>query len=273
MTDISNDSATSSSEPLLRRERLTIVAALVGVTAIAWLYLWLQARGMAGMSGPNDMPGMPGMVMSAGPTPWTATHFALIFVMWCVMMVGMMVPSAAPIVLTFATVNRRKRAQGRPYAPTAVFAAGYLTAWGAFSLAATFAEWGLERAALMTPMMDTTSAILGGALFVAAGLYQFTPVKYACLEKCRSPLDFVLNHWREGRRGALSMGLRHGFFCLGCCWVVMLLMFVGGVMNLLWGAAIAAFVLVEKLGPFGQWIARISGAAMLAFGVYLLAQA
>ncbi len=270
MTDVSNGPAASPLEPLLRRERVTIVAALLAVTAIAWLYLWFQARGMAGMSASGDMAGM---VMSAAPMPWSAAHFMLILFMWCVMMVGMMVPSAAPIILIFAAVNRRKRAQGWPYVPTAIFAAGYLAAWGAFSLAATLAEWSLEQAALMAPMMETTSAVLGGALFVAAGLYQFTPAKYACLDKCRSPLDFVLNNWREGRIGALSMGLRHGFFCLGCCWVVMLLMFFGGVMNLLWAAALAAFILVEKLGPFGRWIARVSGAAMLAFGVYLLAQA
>ena len=260
---------------LLLRERVAIVAALFGVTAVSWLYLWLQAREMTGTSGTasSGMGDMAGMVMSAGLRPWSAAYFALMFIMWWVMMVGMMVPSAIHMILTFATVNRRKRARGRPFVPTAVFAAGYLMAWGAFSLAATLAQWGLEQAALMSPMMETSSAILGGILFLAAGLYQFTPVKYACLEKCRSPLDFVLNNWREGGAGALWMGITHGFYCLGCCWLLMLLLFVGGVMNLVWGAAIAAFVFVEKLFPWGQRIAGVSGAFMLAFGLYLLTQA
>jgi len=185
-------------------------------------------------------------------------------------MAGMMLPSATPMIMTFATVNRGKRARGRPVVPTAAFAAGYLIAWGGFSLAATVAQWGLERALLMSPTMATSSAISAGILFLAAGLYQLTPLKYACLEKCRSPLSFVLNSWREGGAGALRMGIEHGAYCLGCCWLLMLLLFAGGVMNLLWVAALAAFVFIEKLVPHGQWIARASGVAMLAFGAYLL---
>lgn len=273
MTDVPTGRVPSPSR-LLLRERATIVAALAGLTAVSWLYLWLQAREMAvmGGAGRQRMDGMAGMVMSAGPRPWSAADFALMFVMWWVMMVGMMAPSATPMILTFATVNRGKRARGRPFVPTATFVAGYLIAWGVFSVAASLAQQGLEQAALMSPTMETSSAILAGMLFLAAGLYQFTPAKYACLEKCRSPLDFVLNNWRDGSAGALRMGLRHGFYCLGCCWLVMLLLFVGGVMNLLWGAAITAFVFVEKIVPGGQWIARVGGALMLAFGVYLLAQ-
>lgn len=266
MTDISSGRAAPA---LFLRERFAIIAALVGVTAISWLYLWQLARDMDEMAGAGHMAGM---MMSAGPTAWTGGHFALMLAMWWVMMVGMMLPSAMPIILIFATVYRRKRTQGKPYVPTAVFTAGYLLAWGAFSLAATLAQWWLELAALMTPMMRTSSTILGGMLFLAAGFYQFTPAKYACLDKCRSPLDFVLNNWREGRVGALAVGLRYGFFCLGCCWAVMLLMFVGGAMNLLWAAVMAVFVLVEKLAPWEQWVARVSGGAMIAFGAYLLTQ-
>jgi len=274
MTDVPDGRVTSSSQSLAR-ERVTIVAALVGVTGICWLYLWLQTKKMAGMgeTGGSGMDEMAGMVMSAGPRPWSAADFALMFIMWWVMMVGMMAPSAAPMILTFATVNRRKRARGRPFVSTATFVAGYLIAWGVFSLAVTLAQWGLEQATLISQTMETSSAILGGILFLAAGLYQFTPVKYACLKKCRSPLDFVLNNWRDGRAGALWMGLRHGFFCVGCCWLVMLLMFVGGAMNLVWAAGIAAFVFVEKLVPGGQWIARVGGALMLAFSVYLVMHA
>jgi len=139
-----------------------------------------------------------------------------------VMMVGMMLPSAAPMILTFATVNRNRRARGQPYVPTALFTLGYLLAWGGFSIVATVVQWGLERAALLSPIdMASDSQVLGGLLFLAAGLYQLSPLKHACLNHCRSPLDFVLNHWRDGAGGALGMGLAHGLYCLGCCWILM----------------------------------------------------
>ena len=254
--------------PLRGRERATILAALAGVAAISWLYLWLGARDMA-MTGDGAMAGM---AMSMTPRPWSVAETGLMFVMWWVMMVGMMLPSATPMILTFATVNRNKRARGRPFVPTAIFAAGYLMAWGGFSLAVAALQSGLGRAALMSPTMQTTSAPLAAALILAAGVYQLTPVKSACLAKCRSPVDFVLNNWRDGRAGALGMGLRHGLYCLGCCWVLMLLLFVGGAMNLLWAAAITMFVFAEKLVPGGQWVARISGVLMLAIGIHLLAK-
>jgi predicted metal-binding membrane protein len=191
--------------------------------------------------------------------------------MWWVMMVGMMLPSVAPVILTFATVNRNRRARGEPYVPSALFVAGYLMVWGGFSLAATLAQEALERANLLSPMdMTTNSQLLGGLLFLAAGLYQFTPVKLACLRLCRSPLDFVINHWRDGPGGALRMGLTHGLHCLGCCWILMLLLFVGGAMNLLWVAILAGVVLIEKLTT-GPWIGRAGGMLLAAYGVWLLA--
>ncbi|MDP6566385.1 MAG: DUF2182 domain-containing protein [Alphaproteobacteria bacterium] len=246
------------------RERLTILAALAAVTGLSWLYLYLLAAEMAA-------PGaMAGLALAAEPKPWTAAELVLMFVMWWVMMVGMMVPSAAPMILTFATINRRKRERGQDHLPTAVFTAGYLLAWGAFSLLATLIQWGLATAALLSPMMETTSPMLGGGLFIAAGIYQLTPLKHACLKHCRSPLDFVLNHWREGALGALRMGAGHGLYCLGCCWFLMALLFVGGVMNLVWVAAIAAFVFIEKLFVGGRWTASFAGGAMLAFGAYLI---
>jgi predicted metal-binding membrane protein len=186
-------------------------------------------------------------------------------------MIGMMLPSAAPMILTFANVNRKRHARGQSYVPTALFTAGYLLTWGGFSVAATLAQWALERAAALSPMdMTTDSPLLGGLLFLAAGLYQFTPVKQACLRFCRSPLDFALNHWRDGPGGALRMGMTHGLYCLGCCWVLMLLLFVGGVMNLLWVAGLGAVVLVEKLMPPGPWISRAGGVLLAACGVWLL---
>ena len=232
---------------LPRRERAAILVALAGITALCWLYLV----------------SMPLMAMGA----------AVMFLMWWVMMIGMMLPSALPMTLTFATVNRRRRELGTPYVPTAVFVAGYLLAWGAFSLAATGLQWGLERAALLTPMMRTSSPLAGGLLFVAVGLYQLTPLKHACLRRCRSPLAFVLERWHDGTAGALRMGVEHGAYCLGCCALLMTLLFVGGVMNLLWVAAIAAWVLLEKVLPAGEALARGAGVAAMAFGAWLIARA
>jgi predicted metal-binding membrane protein len=232
---------------LPRRERAVILAALAGVAALSWLYL---VR-------------MPPMAMGA----------AVMFLMWWMMMIGMMLPSALPMTLTFATVNRRRRALGTPYVPTAVFVAGYLLAWGAFSLAATAAQWALEHAALMSPMMRVSSPLLGGLVFVAAGLYQLTPLKHACLRRCRSPLAFVLERWHEGTAGALRMGAEHGAYCLGCCAFMMALLFVGGVMNLLWAATIAAWVLLEKVLPRGEALARGAGVAAIAVGAWMIARA
>jgi predicted metal-binding membrane protein len=242
---------------LPRRERAVILAALAGVTALSWLYLAHLARGMDGM------PDMPAMSMSA----------VLAFLMWWVMMIGMMLPGALPMTLTFATVNRRRREFGTPYVPTAVFVAGYLLAWGAFSLAATGAQWWLEHAALMKPMRHLASPLAGGLLFIAVGLYQLAPLKHACLRRCRSPLAFVLERWHDGTAGALRMGAEHGAYCLGCCAFLMALLFVGGVMNLLWAAAIAAFVLVEKLAPAGEAVARAAGLLAVGAGVWMVARA
>ena len=248
---------------LLRCQRAVILAALAAIAALAWLYLFLAAADMtAAMAGMDRSMVMP----LRGPT-----ERLLLFAMWWVMMVGMMLPSVAPVILTFATVNRNRAARGEPYVPSALFTAGYLLAWGGFSLAATLAQEALERANLISPMdMMTNSRLLGGLLFLAAGLYQFAPVKLACLRFCRSPLDFVVNHWRDGPGGAVRMGLTHGLYCLGCCWVLMLLLFVGGVMNLLWVAFLGVVVLVEKLSA-GPWMGRIGGALMMIYGAWLLA--
>jgi predicted metal-binding membrane protein len=248
---------------LLRRQRAVILAALAAIAALAWLYLFLAAADMTAA--------MAGMDRTMVIPPRGSTELLLLFAMWWVMMVGMMLPSVAPVILTFATVNRNRAARGEPYVPSALFTAGYLLAWVGFSLAATLAQEALERANLISPMdMTTNSRLLGGLLFLAAGLYQFAPVKLACLRFCRSPLDFVVNHWRDGPGGAVRMGLTHGLYCLGCCWVLMLLLFVGGVMNLLWVAFLGVVVLVEKLSA-GPWMGRIGGALMMIYGAWLLA--
>lgn len=241
--------------------RLPIVATLVAVTVLCWLYLFAEAA---------DMRAMGDMTMAMPPKG--AGDLVLLLVMWWIMMVGMMLPSEAPMILTFATVNARRRARAQPWVPTALFAAGYVLAWGGFSIAATLAQWALESVALVSPMaMSVTSTRLGGALFLVAGVYQLTPLKHACLVACRSPFDFVVNRWQDGALGASRMGFEHGLSCLGCCWVLMALLFVFGAMNLLWVAVLAVVVLVEKLLPFGEWTARMGGVLLIGWGLWLIA--
>ena len=256
----------SAPEVLSRRERVVIVLALGGVTALAWVWLVMQAQYMTDMAGD-----MTDMVMPLTDA-WTVSYVALTFAMWWVMMLGMMLPSAAPMILTFETLNRNKRARGQTFVPTTIFLLGYLIAWGGFSAVATLAQWALDQFVLLTPMLAIGSALFGGALLIVAGIYQFTPLKQACLRGCRSPFAFLLNHWHDGWIGALRMGLAHGAYCIGCCAVLMALLFLAGAMNLLWVAALATFVFAEKLLPGGVWIGRAGGVAMLGFGVVLLAR-
>ena len=211
---------------------------------------------------------MAGMVR---PEPWTALNALMMLVMWAVMMVGMMLPSATPTILLFAAVSRRHKPGGRRLAPVWTFVAGYISIWTAFSLGATALQWGLERAALLSPMMAGTSALFGGSILIAAGLYQLSPAKHRCLEHCRTPIAFLSRRWRNGASGAWVMGLEHGAFCLGCCWVLMALLFVGGVMNLLWVAALTIFVLAEKALPFGRGLGRVSAALLVLAGLGVMA--
>ena len=246
------------------RDRVVIWLGLAAVTALSWLYVYRQM---------GPMEGMADIAMPAVFAPWTATDFVLNLAIWWAMMPGMMLPSVAPMILTFATINRRKRERGQPFVRAMVFTSGYLIAWGLFGVFATVADWGLEQAALISPVTGRLSPILGAIVVTAAGIYQLTPLKSVCLTHCRSPFDFVLNHWREGTAGALRMGVEHGLYCLGCCWFLMALLFAAGIMSLLWMAAITVFVFIEKLSPAGQLIARASGIAMLGFGVYLFYRA
>jgi predicted metal-binding membrane protein len=219
----------------------------------------------------SGLPDVTGMMME--PAAWTLSYAGLMFAMWWVMMAAMMLPSAAPMLLLFARVNRKARADERPYVPTGIFAAGYLAAWGGFSALATALQWALEQLGLLSPMMVTTSYWLGGAILVATGVWQLTPVKGVCLRHCRSPLNFLVQSWRPGRLGALRMGLEHGTFCLGCCWFLMGLLFFGGIMNLFWIAGLAVFVLLEKTIPLGHWFGRIGGIVAAGCGVLMLFQA
>jgi predicted metal-binding membrane protein len=246
-----------------RKERLLLIAGLAVMAAVAWIYTGRLAWQMGHMDRAPDM-----FMPHAGP--WSLAEFWLLFVMWAVMMVAMMLPSAAPLIMMFAASSRGPRANGLAVAATSLFVYGYLLVWLAFSAGATAVQWAFHQTALLSPMMVSRTPILGGVLLIAAGLFQWTPWKRSCLRHCRSPLSFILGHWKPGNLGALRMGIEHGAYCTGCCWALMALLFVAGVMNLLWIAAIAAFVLVEKTVPQGEWIGRAAGVVLVAWGLYVL---
>jgi len=187
-------------------------------------------------------------------------------IMWVIMMVGMMMPSAAPMVLLFATLERRRHGVS-PFRATALFAVSYLVVWSGFSLAATVFQWQLDKLAQLTPMLASRNAVLAAVVLILAGVYQFTPLKQACLRRCRSPIEFIGHYWS---RGPFGIGLFHGLYCLGCCWMLMVLLFVGGAMNLIWVALITAFILAEKIGPHGKWIGYMAGVAMIVVGSWML---
>ncbi|HEX6386338.1 MAG TPA: DUF2182 domain-containing protein [Anaerolineae bacterium] len=249
-------------ELILRRDRVVVLGGIIGITALTWGYIVYLRSTM------NNMMST-GMAM-VQMRPWSAADFTWTFVMWVVMMTAMMVPTAAPMILLFAKVQRQRRASQRPFVPTGFFLLGYLAVWYGFSAVATVTQWGLHTVALLSPQMASTSPFLGGALLVAAGVFQWSSLKSACLSHCRGPLSFLMTEWREGQRGAFIMGLRHGMFCLGCCWVLMALLFVLGVMNLLWIAALSGFVLIEKLASAGQWVGRFTGILLIGWGAWMI---
>lgn len=261
---------------VLRRDRAVVAVSLLALGAIAWAYvLWLiHAMGMGGMQmSEMRVDANPfGVAMIPSLQPWSGAEFAFAFVMWAVMMIGMMVPSAAPMILVYARVGRQAELQGKPLAAAGYFAGGYLIAWAGFALFATVGQWLLERASLLTPIMASTSNIIGGLVLIAAGLYQWTPVKDACLNYCRAPLLFIQRHggFRRDRLSSLGIGLRHGLYCIGCCWALMALLFVGGIMNVLWIAGIAVFVLAEKVIRSGRVLSRIGGVVLTAAGIWLI---
>jgi len=268
-----SDQAFTVQDPIMRlvgRERVIIWGGIVAVTGLAWLYLIALARGMSAQGvggGMVDMPGMRPLL-----APWTTTDVLFTVWMWAAMMVGMMLPAAAPMIALFAALNQRRRSEASVAVPTGIFVLGYLLVWTAFSVGAALVQWALHTMALLSPAMATTSPRIGGAILIAAGVYQLTPLKTVCLTHCRSPLGFLMTGWHEGRGGALWMGVHHGVYCLGCCWVLMGLLFVTGVMNLLWVAVIAAFVLAEKVGPAGVLIGRVASALMILAGLILLGE-
>jgi predicted metal-binding membrane protein len=273
-------------EHLLRRNRIVTVAGLAILCGIAWLYivegagLGMSARQMTTLAffphqqAEDVMQGMPGMQVDAGRSTWGLATWALMIGMWWIMMIAMMTPSAAPAILLYARVHGAAAANGQfrdEAAPIGAFAAGYLSVWLGFAIGAAALHFELERAGLIsTMMMGSRSRWLSGAVLIAAGLYQLSPLKNVCLAQCRAPASFLARHWRPHAAGAFRLGIRHGAYCVGCCWMLMTLLFVGGVMNLIWIAALTTMVLIEKVLPRGQWIGRSAGVALAGWGVATL---
>jgi predicted metal-binding membrane protein len=247
-------------ESSLRREHIAPVALLAIVPVVSWIWIVAMARDMYG-----PMTGAGAWMMTRH---WDVQHLLLLWAMWTVMMTGMMLPSASPLILLYGTAARRS---AQPAATRQIYAlaAGYLLAWTAFSLGATVLQRVLASLLLVSPMMEPANSRISAILLLAAGVYQWTPLKHACLRQCRSPVGFLMGRWRSGSYGALRMGLEHGTFCVGCCWVLMLLLFAG-VMNVWIIVGLTAFVAFEKLAPFGRHGARITGGLMIAGGLWML---
>lgn len=263
-------------ERVLRRDRVVVLTSLGAIAAIAWAYvLWLAvSMGVFDAAAPTgDMAGMDmGAAVAPGFRPWTMADFGFTFTMWAIMMVAMMTPSVAPVVLLYSSVGRRAREGGKPIASTGWFFAGYLLVWVAFSIAATVTQWLLAGLALLSPTMTMSSGVLGGIILIVAGIYQWTSMKDVCLRQCQSPIAFLTSHggFRSAPAGALRLGIEHGVYCLGCCWALMALLFVGGIMNVVWIAGIAILILLEKTVRTQRLVPRLAGALLAAAGVWLL---
>lgn len=243
-----------------RHQQWLVAAGMGAICLLSWVAL-------LGMVGPSDRQTVP----MPAPPAWDGSLLLAGVIMWSVMMVAMMLPTAAPMALGFTRIQHRLQPRGRAVGRTGLFLAGYLLAWTGFSLLAAVAQWALHAAGLMGSAMGAIDSRLAAGFLLAAGLFQWSGLKEACLTQCQSPLSFLLNQWRDGGSGALLMGLHHGAFCIGCCWLLMLLMFVGGVMNLLWMAAITLFVLAEKLIPGMRTMGRLTGIVLIGSGVMMLA--
>jgi predicted metal-binding membrane protein len=258
-------------ESVLRRDDLTVLAALIALILLAWVALLLGAG--TGMD-PVALTGwFMVLTLPSASADWSVFYWLVAFFMWVSMMVAMMLPSASPMVLLYARVVRQAEGQGRilhAAAAITAFASAYLASWILFSLFAVLLQFGLEQAGVLSAMMSSRVGLLSGGLLIAAGLYQLGPLKAACLKHCRAPAQFIAAHWRPGVLGAWRMGLAHGVYCIGCCAVLMLLLFVGGVMNLVWIAGLTLFVAIEKLAPFGDRAAKAMAVLLIAGGALLL---
>jgi predicted metal-binding membrane protein len=256
--------------------RALTFSGVLALCTLAWVYLWFEAAGMSEMAGMAGMSGMSEMAGGAGMgSRWTPTEWGYLCVMWSIMMVAMMLPSALPAILLMERVaqSRRERsAGGGAVSTTPLFVAGYLASWTGYSVLAATVQWALHGTLLVSDSMTSASPVLSGSLLVGAGVFQLSPLKNRCVTHCRSPLSFLMSHWREGTWGAFRMGVGHGTYCVGCCWALMALLFVLGVMNLIWVTILAAIVLLEKTLPAGRWMTGGLGAALVVWGVVVLLQ-
>ena len=260
----------SSVEAIFRRDRWVTISGIILLTVLSWAYLFGLAAGMDDMAMEGDLMSSVSGLMGPQLSTWSVRDFFFMFLMWSVMMVAMMLPSASPLILLHVRVNQQQEDGGDGFHGTVAFAIGYLLVWTSFSAVATLLQWGLEKLAVLSPMMASTSPLLGAGLLLAAGIYQLTPFKNACLRHCRSPVHSLMQHWRRGTSGAFMMGFHHGVYCIGCCWLLMALLFVFGVMNLVWIAVLSVFVLLEKVVPRGELVARVAGVGFIVAGVSVL---
>jgi predicted metal-binding membrane protein len=250
-----------------RRSDVYIVVALTFIVGAAWFYL--VTAPMVAFPG-GEAGSMTGMRMNdLTVTSWGLQEGLLLFVMWAVMMAAMMLPSASPMLLLFSRISADRGGRGNRSTSVGFFAAGYLSIWVAFSAIAALLQWILHSSAVLSPDMRAASPLVSAAILVAAGVYQLLPIKQSCLGHCRSPLDFLTTSWREGRGGAAMMGITHGMFCVGCCWMLMGLLFAAGVMNLLLVAALSATILLERIHSSGARLARIIGLLLIGAGIVL----
>jgi predicted metal-binding membrane protein len=249
------DVAIGNLERVLRRDRLLIIVALAALTALAWVQMFAPDGAAPG---------------GGQLRPCCGARFGVAFAMWVVMMAGMMIPSVAPMVLTHAAIVRRRVGQGAPFVSSGLFLAGYLLAWVVFSAAAAFVQGVLFRAAALDGRTLAIGPWAGAAVLIAAAAFQLSPAKNACLSQCRAPVGYFITEWRDGNRGAVMMGLRHGTFCIGCCWLLMAVLFAVGIMNVVWGAALTAFVVAEKILPWRRVVVWSGGAACIAAAAILM---
>ena len=264
-------------ETILRRNRAVVTGGLVAVVLLSSVYTIYLARSMGAMMDMSQV-GMShaehvhaGMEMSMPMVqPWGVTDYWLMFVMWSVMMIAMMTPSAAPMILTYTKISQRQ-ADAQPVWGTALFYLGYLITWAVYSAVATWIQGLMHDASLLSPMQEISSPVLGGFILIGTGIFQFTTFKQACLNHCRTPMGYFMTEWRDGRWGALVMGIRHGSYCVGCCWMLMALLFVSGVMNLFWMGVITAYVLAEKVLPGGKKVSWAIGFVMIGWGIWMIA--
>lgn len=247
---------------VFKRHQIFLFFSLVIVVLLLWAYL----AHLNSLMSSNSMNLMSKEIYMPKLGEWTLNDFFSALLMWSVMMVAMMLPSASPMILIFSAVNKKRFGEGKEFVPTWAFVVGYILIWIFFSVFASLLQWLLHTFAILSPELRIMSPLISGIVLISAGIYQFTSVKNVCLRNCQSPLGFIMEHWRDGKKGAFVMGLRHGFYCVGCCWVLMGLLLVAGVMNLLWIALITTFILAEKLLRY-RWITTTSGTFLIIFGI------